>query len=149
MVCNRIYLASCRRSDSVNRMCCVYWHRQHHDTLCSCLFQCEVESGMYNNVQSVPLRLLNALPSVPVMYSWAPLQQNFMVGPGQTLWSYRCIAILGPAIRVSYHDPCIAILWPAIRVLYHDPCIAMSHALCQRMYRDNTSARTINLLCKI
>ncbi|KAK2176051.1 hypothetical protein NP493_690g02022 [Ridgeia piscesae] len=41
--------------------------------------KCEVESGMYNSVQSVPLRLLNALPSVPVMYSWAPLQQNFMV----------------------------------------------------------------------
>jgi len=41
---------------------------------------------MYNSVQSVPLRLLNALPSVPVMYSWAPLQQNFMVGPSTPLY---------------------------------------------------------------
>jgi len=52
----------------------------------ACMFQCEVESGMYNSIQSVPLRLLNALPSVPVMYSWAPLQQNFMVGPSTPLY---------------------------------------------------------------
>ncbi|XP_078541277.1 histone-lysine N-methyltransferase EZH2 [Lissotriton helveticus] len=29
--------------------------------------------------QTVPLRTLNAVASVPIMYSWSPLQQNFMV----------------------------------------------------------------------
>ena len=42
---------------------------QQYVALCICLFQCEVESGMYNTVQSVPLRLLNALPSVSVYFS--------------------------------------------------------------------------------
>lgn len=30
--------------------------------------------------QVIPLKTLNAVASVPVMYSWSPLQQNFMVG---------------------------------------------------------------------
>lgn len=29
--------------------------------------------------QVIPLKTLNAVASVPVMYSWSPLQQNFMV----------------------------------------------------------------------
>ena len=37
---------------------------------------------------------------------------------------------------------CIAILRPAIRVSYRDLCITMPQVLCQRMYRDTTSADT-------
>ena len=58
------------------------------------------------------------------------------------LGSQRCIAILGPARRVSYRDMHIA-----IRIAIST---AMSQALCQRaMYRDTTSPHTINLLCKM
>ena len=34
---------------------------------------------MHKEVQTVPLRLLNAVPQIPSMYSWVPLQQNYMV----------------------------------------------------------------------
>ena len=36
---------------------------------------------------------------------------------------HRCIAILGPAIRVLYRDLSIA-----IRIAYRDQCIAIRHA---------------------
>uniref|UniRef100_A0AAX7UG29 [histone H3]-lysine(27) N-trimethyltransferase n=1 Tax=Astatotilapia calliptera TaxID=8154 RepID=A0AAX7UG29_ASTCA len=41
---------------------------------------CTVESGFSEFPrQVIPLKTLNAVASVPVMYSWSPLQQNFMV----------------------------------------------------------------------
>lgn len=41
--------------------------------------KCEVTSGMGFPTQSGPLRMMNPVKNVPTMYSWAPLQQNFMV----------------------------------------------------------------------
>lgn len=41
--------------------------------------KCEVRSLMHDCVQSVPVRLLKAVSAIPCMYSWAPVQQNFMV----------------------------------------------------------------------
>uniref|UniRef100_A0A8C4WZ15 [histone H3]-lysine(27) N-trimethyltransferase n=1 Tax=Eptatretus burgeri TaxID=7764 RepID=A0A8C4WZ15_EPTBU len=41
-----------------------------------CAVECVV--GGYA-IQTVHLRTLNAMASIPVMYSWSPLQQNFMV----------------------------------------------------------------------
>ncbi|KAJ8406921.1 hypothetical protein AAFF_G00291970 [Aldrovandia affinis] len=42
--------------------------------------ECTVGSGFSEfSKQVVPLKTLNAVASVPVMYSWSPLQQNFMV----------------------------------------------------------------------
>ncbi|MEQ2293273.1 Histone-lysine N-methyltransferase ezh2 [Ameca splendens] len=42
--------------------------------------ECTVESGFSEFPrQMIPLKTLNAVASVPVMYSWSPLQQNFMV----------------------------------------------------------------------
>ncbi|KAG9355963.1 hypothetical protein JZ751_000807 [Albula glossodonta] len=42
--------------------------------------QCTVGSGFSEfSKQVIPLKTLNAVASVPVMYSWSPLQQNFMV----------------------------------------------------------------------
>lgn len=47
--------------------------------LCFC-FQCTVDSSFSEFPrQVIPLKTLNAVASVPVMYSWSPLQQNFMV----------------------------------------------------------------------
>lgn len=44
------------------------------------VFQCTVDSGFTEfSRQVIPLKTLNAVASVPVMYSWSPLQQNFMV----------------------------------------------------------------------
>ncbi|XP_070784191.1 histone-lysine N-methyltransferase EZH2 isoform X4 [Enoplosus armatus] len=41
---------------------------------------CTVDSGFSEFPrQVIPLKTLNAVASVPVMYSWSPLQQNFMV----------------------------------------------------------------------
>lgn len=50
--------------------------------LCDLVFilQCTVDSGFSEfSRQVIPLKTLNAVASVPVMYSWSPLQQNFMV----------------------------------------------------------------------
>lgn len=45
-----------------------------------CPVQCTVDSGFSEFPrQVIPLKTLNAVASVPVMYSWSPLQQNFMV----------------------------------------------------------------------
>lgn len=45
-----------------------------------CPAQCTVDSGFSEFPrQVIPLKTLNAVASVPVMYSWSPLQQNFMV----------------------------------------------------------------------
>ncbi|XP_026884320.1 histone-lysine N-methyltransferase EZH2 [Electrophorus electricus] len=42
--------------------------------------ECTVDSGFAEfSKQVIPLKTLNAVASVPVMYSWSPLQQNFMV----------------------------------------------------------------------
>ncbi|KAJ3611018.1 hypothetical protein NHX12_021034 [Muraenolepis orangiensis] len=42
--------------------------------------ECTVDSGSSEFPrQVIPLKTLNAVASVPVMYSWSPLQQNFMV----------------------------------------------------------------------
>uniref|UniRef100_A0A8C3G3T8 Histone-lysine N-methyltransferase EZH2 n=1 Tax=Cyclopterus lumpus TaxID=8103 RepID=A0A8C3G3T8_CYCLU len=42
--------------------------------------ECTADSGFSEfSKQVIPLKTLNAVASVPVMYSWSPLQQNFMV----------------------------------------------------------------------
>ncbi|XP_055869790.1 histone-lysine N-methyltransferase EZH2-like [Biomphalaria glabrata] len=41
--------------------------------------KCEVFSGMGFPTQSGPLKTMMAVKSIPTMYSWAPVQQNFMV----------------------------------------------------------------------
>uniref|UniRef100_A0A8D3EF31 Histone-lysine N-methyltransferase EZH2 n=1 Tax=Scophthalmus maximus TaxID=52904 RepID=A0A8D3EF31_SCOMX len=42
--------------------------------------ECTVDGGFSDSHrQVIPLKTLNAVASVPVMYSWSPLQQNFMV----------------------------------------------------------------------
>ncbi|XP_060574503.1 histone-lysine N-methyltransferase EZH2-like [Ruditapes philippinarum] len=42
--------------------------------------KCEITSAIKElGVQSVPLRMMNPLKPIPSMYSWAPLQQNYVV----------------------------------------------------------------------
>ncbi|XP_063778502.1 histone-lysine N-methyltransferase EZH2 isoform X4 [Pseudophryne corroboree] len=41
--------------------------------------ECSVISDLDFPKQVIPLKTLNAVASVPIMYSWSPLQQNFMV----------------------------------------------------------------------
>uniref|UniRef100_H3ANA1 Histone-lysine N-methyltransferase EZH2 n=1 Tax=Latimeria chalumnae TaxID=7897 RepID=H3ANA1_LATCH len=41
--------------------------------------ECSVMSDLDFPKQVIPLKTLNAVASVPIMYSWSPLQQNFMV----------------------------------------------------------------------
>ncbi|KAM7325712.1 hypothetical protein ACRRTK_015965 [Alexandromys fortis] len=41
--------------------------------------KCSVTSDLDFPAQVIPLKTLNAVASVPIMYSWSPLQQNFMV----------------------------------------------------------------------
>ncbi|KAH0520594.1 Histone-lysine N-methyltransferase EZH2 [Microtus ochrogaster] len=41
--------------------------------------ECSVTSDLDFPGQVIPLKTLNAVASVPIMYSWSPLQQNFMV----------------------------------------------------------------------
>ncbi|XP_005096267.1 histone-lysine N-methyltransferase EZH2 [Aplysia californica] len=41
--------------------------------------KCEVTSSMGFPIQSGPLKIMNPVKSIPTMYSWAPVQQNFMV----------------------------------------------------------------------
>ena len=46
---------------------------------------------MVGENESVPLRSMNALQPVPTMYSWAPLQQNFMVRGEKLLQSVQVL----------------------------------------------------------
>ncbi|XP_033111503.1 histone-lysine N-methyltransferase EZH2-like [Anneissia japonica] len=41
--------------------------------------RCSIEMGNGLETKTAPLHTLNALSSVPLVYTWAPLQQNFMV----------------------------------------------------------------------
>lgn len=58
------------------------------------VWQCSVDSGFAEfSRQVIPLKTLNAVASVPVMYSWSPLQQNFMVSLSLSLL-YVCRSTL-------------------------------------------------------
>ena len=46
--------------------------------------QCEVTSAMGFPTQSGPLKTMLLVKAIPTMYSWAPVQQNFMVGTFST-----------------------------------------------------------------
>jgi len=47
--------------------------------LCNELFmQCEI-TVQGKSVETVPMKHLNAVSAIPNMYSWAALQQNYMV----------------------------------------------------------------------
>ncbi|PNI99993.1 EZH2 isoform 8 [Pan troglodytes] len=52
---------------------------QPHSRLLYQLVDCSVTSDLDFPTQVIPLKTLNAVASVPIMYSWSPLQQNFMV----------------------------------------------------------------------
>ncbi|XP_045689621.1 histone-lysine N-methyltransferase EZH2 isoform X4 [Phyllostomus hastatus] len=52
---------------------------QPHSRLLYQLVDCSVTSDLGFPTQVIPLKTLNAVASVPIMYSWSPLQQNFMV----------------------------------------------------------------------
>uniref|UniRef100_A0A8V5GYQ8 [histone H3]-lysine(27) N-trimethyltransferase n=1 Tax=Melopsittacus undulatus TaxID=13146 RepID=A0A8V5GYQ8_MELUD len=41
--------------------------------------ECGVEAGLWFPSQTLYMRTLNTVALVPIMYSWSPLQQNFMV----------------------------------------------------------------------
>uniref|UniRef100_A0A8D0DSZ4 Enhancer of zeste 1 polycomb repressive complex 2 subunit n=1 Tax=Salvator merianae TaxID=96440 RepID=A0A8D0DSZ4_SALMN len=62
------------------------------------LKQCTVESSFPNfTTQTLFMRTLNTVALVPIMYSWSPLQQNFMVGDHLfiILW-YKNMRVFSP-----------------------------------------------------
>ncbi|PKU32262.1 histone-lysine n-methyltransferase ezh2 isoform x4 [Limosa lapponica baueri] len=64
-----------RRADEVKADVANFDKRFEFCTLQSC----SVTSDIDFPKQVIPLKTLNAVASVPIMYSWSPLQQNFMV----------------------------------------------------------------------
>lgn len=74
--------------------------------------QCTVDSGFSEFPrQVIPLKTLNAVASVPVMYSWSPLQQNFMVCVSKSVWDALKVCLCLVVEVVTWSEWCCCIRW--------------------------------------